>query len=99
MPSTSRPARRDTLVLSLTARNPTMTDLAQNARPQRKSLWIPALFIGLMLLVVVVNGTMMYLAESTFSGLDNETAYQDGLEYNATLQEAAASAALGWSAK
>jgi len=85
---------------SSTARNPmTMTELARNTQPRRKSLWIPALFIGLMLLVVAVNGTMMYFAESTFSGLDTDKAYQQGLEYNATLQEAAASAALGWTAK
>ncbi len=84
---------------SSTARIPTMTDLTRNSPPQRKSLWIPALFVGLMLLVVVVNGTMMYFAESTFSGLDTDQAYQEGLDYNTTLQEAAASAALGWTAK
>jgi nitrogen fixation protein FixH len=84
---------------SSTARTPTtMTELARNAQPQRKSLWIPALFVGLMLLVVAVNGTMMYFAESTFSGLDTDKAYQEGLEYNATLKEAAANAALGWTA-
>jgi hypothetical protein len=54
-----------------------MTDLA---RPQRRSLWIPALFVGLMLLVVVVNGTMMYFAQSTFSGLDTDQAYQQGIQ-------------------
>jgi nitrogen fixation protein FixH len=72
------------------------TELAQ---PRRRSLWIPALFIGLMLLVVAVNGTMMYFAESTFSGLDTDKAYQEGIEYNAILKDAAASAALGWTAK
>lgn len=73
-----------------------MTDLA---RPQRRSLWIPALFVGLMLLVVVVNGTMMYFAQSTFSGLDTDQAYQQGIQYNTILKEAEASAALGWTAK
>jgi nitrogen fixation protein FixH len=84
---------------SSTARNPTMTDLTRNAPLPRKSLWIPALFVGLMLLVVAVNGTMMYFAESTFSGLDTDQAYQEGIDYNTTLQEAAANAALGWAAK
>jgi nitrogen fixation protein FixH len=74
----------------------TMTNLTP---PQRKSMWIPALFVGLMLLVVAVNGTMMFFAQSTFSGLDTTTAYQEGIEYNAILKEAAASAALGWTAK
>ena len=76
----------------------TMTTTTKPA-PQRKSLWIPGLFIGLMSLVVAVNGTMMYLAEHTFSGLDTDKAYQEGIEYNAILKNAAASAALGWTAK
>lgn len=84
---------------SSAARNPTMTDLAANPRPQRKSLWIPALFFGLMFLVVAVNGTMIFFAQSTFSGLDTTKAYQQGLKYNATLKEAVANAALGWTAK
>jgi nitrogen fixation protein FixH len=76
-----------------------MTDASTGAQPQRKALWIPALFVGMMLLVVAVNGTMMFFAESTFSGLDTDKAYQEGIEYNAILKDAAASAALGWTAK
>lgn len=84
---------------SSAARSATMTDLSGNAEPQRKSLWIPTLMVGLMLLVVAVNGTMIFFAESTFSGLDTEQSYKEGIEYNAILKEAAASAALGWNAK
>lgn len=77
----------------------TMTSVGfGSGQPQRKSLWIPALFVGLMLVVVVVNGIMIFFAEDTFSGLDTENAYQAGNSYNETLKEAAASAALGWSA-
>jgi nitrogen fixation protein FixH len=76
-----------------------MIDATRNAQPVRKSLWIPALFFGLMLLVVAVNGTMMFFAQSTFSGLDTDRAYQEGVQYNAILKEAEASAALGWAAK
>lgn len=76
----------------------TMTDLAHPAQPARKALWIPTLFVGLMLLVVVVNGTLVYFAEHTFSGLDTDQAYQEGIEYNTILKDAAASAALGWTA-
>ena len=76
-----------------------MTDTARNAPPPRKSLWIPALFFGLMLLVVAVNGALIFFAQSTFSGLDTDQAYQQGLEYNKTLKEAAASKALGWTAQ
>jgi nitrogen fixation protein FixH len=67
--------------------------------PQRRALWIPWLFVGLMLIVIVVNGVMIYLAEDTFSGLDTEKYYQEGIDYNTTLKDAAASAALGWTAK
>jgi len=74
-------------------------DAAQQSHSQRKSLWIPTLMVGLMLVVVAVNGTMIYFAQSTFSGLDTEKAYAEGIEYNTILQEAAASAALGWTAK
>jgi nitrogen fixation protein FixH len=70
----------------------------RTGHPVRKSLWIPAIFVVFMLCVVVVNGTMMYLAEHTFSGLDTKAYYQDGIQYNATLKDAAASAALGWTA-
>lgn len=76
-----------------------MTDLTQNARPQRRSLWIPTLMVVLMLGVVAVNGTLVFFAQSTFSGLDTTKAYQEGIEYNAILKEAAASAALGWTAR
>lgn len=76
-----------------------MISTARNSEPQRKALWIPALFVGLMLLVVAVNGTMVYFAEHTFSGLDTDKAYQEGIAYNSILEEAARSAALGWTAK
>lgn len=64
----------------------------------RKSLWIPALFIGAMSLVVAVNGIMVYFATSTFPGLDTDKAYVHGLAYNETLRESKASEALGWTA-
>jgi len=73
--------------------------LPASRAPVRRSLWIPGLFIGLMLIVVAVNGTMIFFAEHTFSGLDTEKYYQEGIDYNATLKDAAASAALGWTAK
>jgi len=79
---------------------PSSTGPAMNrAIAPRKSLWIPAVFVGFMLTVVAVNGTMIFFAQSTFSGLDTTRYYQQGLEYNAVLEASAAGAALGWSAK
>ena len=84
---------------SSAVRSPAMTDLARSAPAQRKSLWIPTLMVGLMLMVVVVNAVLIFFAQSTFSGLDTDKAYKEGVAYNATLKAAAANDALGWTAK
>jgi nitrogen fixation protein FixH len=62
----------------------------------KQPYWIPGLFVGIMLAIVAVNGVMVYFATSTFPGLDSDKAYVNGLAYNETLKEAAASEALGW---
>lgn len=77
----------------------TMTDASVAAKPQRRSLWIPSIFIIGMLVVIAVNATLIYYAEHTFSGLDTEKYYQEGVNYNTSLKDAAASAALGWTGK
>lgn len=66
---------------------------------ERQAYWIPAIFVGAMLLVIAVNVVMVFFATSTFPGLDTNKAYVQGLAYNETLKEAAASEALGWEAK
>ncbi|HVO04924.1 MAG TPA: FixH family protein [Candidatus Cybelea sp.] len=71
----------------------------QDSQPQRRSLWIPGIFVGGMLVVIAVNAALVYFATHTFSGLDTDAYYQEGVQYNAVLKDAAASAALGWSAK
>jgi nitrogen fixation protein FixH len=50
-------------------------------------------FFGMMLLA---NGIFLYFAVSTFNGLDNPNAYQDGLNYNARIEASRQQAALGW---
>jgi nitrogen fixation protein FixH len=74
---------------------------AKPTRPQghRRALWIPGIFVGFMLVVFAVNGTLIYFAEHTFSGLDTEKYYEEGVQYNAVMKDGAASAALGWTAK
>ena len=47
--------------------------------------WIPWLFVGLFALVLVVNGSMIFVAFSTFPGLETTNAYQRGLAYNRQL--------------
>ena len=82
---------------SSTALN-TMTT-TKPTRPERRALWIPGIFVGFMLVVFAVNGTLIYFAEHTFSGLDTDKYYEEGVQYNAVMKEGAASAALGWTAK
>ena len=62
----------------------------------RRDRWIPWVFVGLMLLVVVVNGVMVALALSTFTGITTQRPYDRGRNYNDVLPEAARQQALGW---
>jgi nitrogen fixation protein FixH len=50
-------------------------------------------FFGVMLLA---NGIFLYFAVSTFNGLENPNAYQDGVNYNARIEASRRQAALGW---
>ena len=66
---------------------------------ERRSLWIPGVFVGFMLVVIAVNATLIYFATHTFSGLDTDRYYQEGVQYNTAIKEGAESAALGWHAQ
>lgn len=59
----------------------------------RKALWMLLGFFGVIL---AVNATFVYLAVSSFSGLETDNAYVKGLNYNTTLSRAAEQKALGW---
>lgn len=58
--------------------------------------WIPWVIAAGLGVVVVVNGALAYLAESSSTGLVTEHPYENGTEYNRVLAVAAASDALGW---
>jgi len=60
--------------------------------------WIPWVFVGLFLIVLAVNGTMITIAVSTFTGLETTNAYEKGLTYNDRLAAAAEQESLGWEA-
>lgn len=62
-----------------------------------RSAWIPYAFIGFFAVVLLANGAMIWLAFTTWTGLETTGAYEKGLAYNDTLEEAKAQAALGWS--
>jgi nitrogen fixation protein FixH len=71
-----------------------MTDLRRTGR----DTWIPWAFVGFFLVVFAVNGAMMTIAFKTWTGLDTENAYQEGLAYNDRLAERRAQQALRWQA-
>ena len=58
--------------------------------------WYPYIFIGMLGVVMIVNGAMAYFATSTFNGVITENAYEKGLTYNKTLAAARQQSELGW---
>jgi nitrogen fixation protein FixH len=51
--------------------------------------WIPWLFVGGFLLVCAVNGVMIWVALSSWTGLAANQPYDRGLAYNRNLAAAA----------
>jgi nitrogen fixation protein FixH len=66
----------------------------QSTRP--RGFWIPWLFVAFFLLVVAVNGAMIWYASRSWTGMATDHAYDKGLSYNRNLAAAQAQAALGW---
>jgi nitrogen fixation protein FixH len=58
--------------------------------------WYPYIFVAGFVVVLTVNFTMAWFANSTFSGLSTENAYEKGLAYNKTLAMKQQEEALGW---
>ena len=59
----------------------------------RHVLFATLAFFGV---IAAVNAGMIYLAVTTFSGLETQNAYVRGLSYNDVLRDAEAQKALGW---
>jgi nitrogen fixation protein FixH len=66
---------------------------------KRIGAWIPWLFVAFFAVVIAVNGTMIWLALGSWTGLASNHAYDDGLTYNRNLDAAARQALLGWRPK
>jgi len=64
-------------------------------RPSRFSI-VPWLFVAGFAIVIAVNGTMMWLAIGSFSGLYSNHARDRGLHYNQVMAEQRDREALGW---
>ena len=61
--------------------------------------WIPWVFVGMMLLVIGVNGVLITSAVRSFTGTTTGHSYDRGRAYNHILEEAERQAALGWRAR
>jgi len=64
----------------------------------RKGHWIPWAIVGFFGVVTAVNAVMIWLALTTFTGLDRAEPYLRGVGYNDVLAEERQQQALGWSA-
>jgi nitrogen fixation protein FixH len=74
-----------------------MTRSRASASTQVLNGWhILASLVGFFTLVFVANAIMIYLAVTTFGGLDTTDAYRKGLAYNDRVAAAAAQAKRGW---
>jgi len=67
--------------------------------PQRAYAWIPWVFAGGMLVVVAVNGSLVYFAFASWYGLATDHAYERGRTYNKVLDASERQEALGWALK
>lgn len=70
--------------------------MSLQAHDPNRGRWIPWVFVGGMLVVVLVNGVLIFQALSTFTGVTVGQAYDRGRTYNRVLDEAARQDALGW---
>jgi len=59
---------------------------------------MPWLIVAFFAVVIAANAVFIYLAVTTYSGLDTAQAYEEGLHYNRFLRAAAEQAELGWQA-
>jgi len=66
--------------------------------PRPSDKYIPLYFVAAFLLLFVIDGTMVYKAVSTNTGVVTDKPYEHGLAYNTYLQEQAEQNARGWKA-
>lgn len=52
--------------------------------------------VGFFAVITAVDGVMMYLAISTFGGIDKADGYRRGIKYNQRIEAEVAQAKLGW---
>ena len=58
---------------------------------------IPYIFVAFFAVIIAVNLVYIYLAKSTWRGVETENSYQKGLNYNEVLKQEKKQQELGWS--
>ncbi len=69
------------------------------ARQRQRGWYIPWLFVGFFLVVFAANGVLVYIALTTYTGLETKNHFIKGINYNHALQGARAQAERGWQVK
>lgn len=69
------------------------------AGPNEGRSFIPYLFFVLFGVFILADGILIYLSQSTWTGIETEEHYRKGLAYNRVLEAERAQQALGWSAE
>lgn len=64
--------------------------------PTRPSSWIPWLFVGGFMVVLIANGALLYYALQSWTGIETDSAYDKGVNFNEQIDSAEAQARLGW---
>lgn len=62
---------------------------ATDPAPRRPGWWYPYIFVAVFAVVAAVNGVMIWLAASTFTGLEADRPFERGQRYNALMAEEA----------
>ena len=66
------------------------------AEPHGRGKLIPWLFVAFFVLILAVNGIMVWFALDSWTGLASNQAYDNGLTYNRNLEAERRQEALGW---
>ena len=74
---------------------PTPTS-SNTATKKKRGSRIPLIFFAFFGVVLVANSTLIYIALSSWTGLETKNHYIKGRDYNETLAHVAAQEALGW---
>ncbi len=69
---------------------------SHRGRRRAPGWYIPWLFVAFFGLVFTANGVMVYIATSTYTGLETENHFIKGIKYNDSLDGARAQSERGW---